>query len=49
MNDMLAKADQALYRAKSTGRDRIEVWGPSMSTTGPITPHSGVEESDGED
>ncbi|MEK9664707.1 MAG: sensor domain-containing diguanylate cyclase [Candidatus Nanopelagicales bacterium] len=35
MNEMLSKADQALYRAKATGRDRIEVWEPSMSTSAP--------------
>ena len=41
MNEMLAMADQALYRAKSAGRDRIELWTSEMATTGPNRPIAG--------
>jgi diguanylate cyclase (GGDEF)-like protein len=34
-SEMVRKADQALYRAKHLGRDRIEAWSPELSTIAP--------------
>ncbi|MGE0707324.1 MAG: diguanylate cyclase [Planctomycetota bacterium] len=33
--DLVRKADQALYRAKHLGRDRLETWSPELSTIAP--------------
>lgn len=33
--DLVRKADQALYRAKNEGRDRLEAWSPELSAIAP--------------
>ena len=38
MDDMLSRADDALYQAKQAGRDRVEAWLPPLVTTGPLDP-----------
>lgn len=34
-NDIVRKADQALYKAKDGGRNRLEVWSPDLSVIAP--------------